>query len=246
MLEAFFFGALSASSLLLGALLALRLKLSHRVIGLTMGFGAGALISAVSYELVEKANEVASRALVPAAGVAIGALTFFFGDLAIDRRGGARRKTIDPGVQDEDEDNNASAIVLGTILDGIPESIVVGGSIITGGTVSVAMVAAAFISNLPEALGSTAGLAKTTTEKRIMMMWVAIVAISGASAAFGYWLLEDASPDLGAFFQAFAAGAILTMLADSMMPEAFKEGGKLVGLATVFGFALALGISTLE
>jgi ZIP family zinc transporter len=212
-----------------------------------MGFGAGALISAVSYELVEEAIRVSSSAGVPAAGVAAGAITFFAGDWYIDRRGGAKRKAISSEASEiADNDGNASAIMLGTVLDGVPESIVVGGSLVTGGTVSAAMVAAAFISNLPEALGSTAGLAKHTTVNRIMAMWIGIVALSGASSAVGYRLLEGASPDLAAFFQSFAAGAILTMLADSMMPEAFKEGGKLIGLATVFGFAVALGISQLE
>jgi ZIP family zinc transporter len=223
------------------------MKLSPRVIGLAMGFGAGALISAVSYELVEEAINISNGTGVPAAGVAAGALTFFFGDWYIDRRGGAKRKAINREASVvADDDGNASAIMLGTVLDGVPESIVVGGSLVSGGGVSAAMVAAAFISNLPEALGSTAGLAKQASVNKIMAMWIGIVALSGASSAVGYRLLEGASPNLGAFFQSFAAGAILTMLADSMMPEAFKEGGKLTGLATVFGFAVALGISQLD
>ena len=108
------------------------------------------------------------------------------------------------------------------------------------------MVAAAFLSNLPESLGATAGLVKArdVARGRLLGMWLGIVAVSGASAApSATWVLDDASPRLGAFFQAFAAGAMLTMLADTMMPEAFEEGGKLVGLLTVLGFALAVWLS---
>ncbi|MFL5759445.1 MAG: ZIP family metal transporter [Thermomicrobiales bacterium] len=236
MIEAAFWGAFSASSLLLGAWIASRFVLPTRLVGLVMGFGAGALISAVSFDLIADAIDTGSGTGALASGIATGALTFFIGDWYIDRRGGANRKEIG----EDREDGNASAILLGTVLDGIPESIVVGASLITG-SVSAAMVAAAFISNLPEALGATTGLATAkTSTTRIFAMWIGIVALSGASAAFGYQVLQDAAPSVGAFFQAFAAGAILTMLADTMMPEAFDEGGKLVGLCTVLGFAVAV------
>jgi ZIP family zinc transporter len=109
------------------------------------------------------------------------------------------------------------------------------------------MVAAAFLSNMPEAVGATVGLKKGgMSARQLMGLWLAIVAVSGASSAFGYVVLDDASPSLGAFFQAFAAGAILTMLVDSMIPEAYEEGGRPVGLITVLGFALAVGLSQFE
>jgi ZIP family zinc transporter len=243
MIEAALWGMLSASSLLMGALVALRLRPSNRFVGIALGFGAGALISAVAYELVEEAFDVAKGTGVPAIGVTLGALIFFAGDWYIDRRGGDHRKR---AGDEGEESGSAGGIVLGTVLDGIPESIVIGGSLVIGGGVSVAMVAAAFLSNLPESLGATSGLQRSGLPvRRIVAMWMGIVLVSGASAALGYQLLEDASPRLGAFFQAFAAGSILTMLADSMMPEAYREGGKLVGLATVIGFALALWVSSL-
>jgi ZIP family zinc transporter len=205
-----------------------------------MGFGAGALISAVSFELFEEAVDAAGGTGAVALGVAAGALTFFGGDWLIDRSGGAERKS----TSGEQADGSAAAIMLGSLLDGVPESIVIGTSLVAGGGVSVAMVAAAFLSNLPEALGATVGLVRGgMAPRRLLGLWVGIVALSGAASAFGYLVLDSASPGLGAFFQAFAAGAILTMLADSMMPEAFAEGGKLVGLVTVLGFALAAGLS---
>lgn len=242
MIEAFLWGALGASSLLLGAVLAAKLTLPAHLIGTAMGFGAGALISAVSFELVADAYEHAHGTWVPPLGIALGAIAFAAGDWYIDRRGGAHRKRI--GEDAASHESSPSGIVLGTVLDGVPESLVVGGSLVTGGGVSVAMVAAAFLSNMPESLGATAGLLRAgTPRRRVMGMWVGIVLLSGLSAAIGYRVLEEAPARLGALFQTFAAGSILTMLADSMMPEAFREGGRMVGLATVVGFALAFWIS---
>jgi ZIP family zinc transporter len=243
MLEATFWGVLSASSLLIGAVIALRWNVPSRIVGLVLGFGAGALISAVAFELVEEAIDVAGGTGVVSLGMAAGALTFFIGDLFIDARGGADRKS----ATDEQAEGNPKAIMFGTVLDGVPESIVIGGSLVVGGGISAAMVAATFLSNLPEALGATSGLTKSGVPVRhLMRMWFGIVALSGASAAIGYWVLKDAAPNLGAFFQAFAAGAVLMMLADTVMPEAFEEGGKPVGLVTVLGFAIAVWLSSFE
>jgi ZIP family zinc transporter len=243
MLEAAFWGVISASSLLIGALIALRWEVPPRIVGLVMGFGAGAMISAVAFELVDEAIEVGSGTGIVGIGLAAGALTFFGGDWYIDRRGGEQRKS----VTSEQTEGDPSAIVLGTVLDGVPESIVIGGSLVVGGGISAAMVAATFLSNLPEALGASVGLSKSgMTRNRLLGMWAGIIALSGAAAAIGFQVLEDASPNVGAFFQTFAAGAMLTMLADTMMPEAFDEGGKMVGLLTVLGFTLAVWLSSFE
>jgi ZIP family zinc transporter len=243
MWEAAFWGAFSASSLLIGAAMALRWNLSSRIVGLVMGFGAGALISAVSFELVEDAIDHSAGYWAVGFGLAAGALIFFGGDWYIDRRGGEQRKDIGG----EGSEGNASAIMLGTVLDGIPESIVVGGSLVAGGSVSIAMVAAAFLSNLPEAVGASTGLKKGGTPgRRLIGLWLIIVLISAASSAIGYVILDEAPENVGAFFQSFAAGAILTMLIDTMIPEASEEGGKTVGLITVLGFAVAVFLSQLE
>jgi len=243
MWEAAFWGAFSASSLLIGGAIALRRNLSSRIVGLVMGFGAGALISAVAFELIEQAIETGAGSYAPALGLAAGALVYFGGDWYIDARGGKNRKDIGG----DKKAGNAQSIMLGTVLDGIPESIVVGGSLVAGSGVSIAMVAAAFLSNFPEAVGATDGLKKSgTPAKHLMGLWLGIVAISAFSSALGFVILDDAPKTVGAFFQAFAAGAILTMLVDSMIPEAYEEGGKAVGLVTVLGFALAVGLSQLE
>jgi ZIP family zinc transporter len=243
MAEAFAWGILSASSLVIGSLIALRFRIGLRVIGLIMAFGAGVLISAVAFDLVEEAAAKSSGQGAIAAGIFAGCAVFFGGDWLIDRFGGSERKDAEGGQ----ESGSPLAIVLGTVLDGIPESMVIGLTILEGGEVGAAFLAAVFISNLPESISSTAGLVTSGwRHARILWMWIAIVTVSGLASLAGYGLFENASPDTIAFVLAFAAGAILTMLADTMMPEAFQHGGKLVGIATTLGFAVAFAIHTLE
>ena len=233
--EALAWGLIAASSLLLGSLLALRRPIGLRPLGLIMAFGAGVLISAVAYELVEDAFGTAGGTGAVALGLLAGAFTFYFG--------GERRKSA-AATQDA---GSALAIVLGTVLDGIPESIVLGLSLLEGGGVSVALLAAVFLSNLPEALSSTAGLSKSGWgHQTSLVLWVTVTGVSGISALAGYAFFDGASAATIAFVQAFAGGALLTMLADTMMPEAFRYGGKQVGLVTTLGFALAFSITMLE
>lgn len=234
-------GMVAASSLVLGSLLTFWLKPGRRLIGLVMAFGAGTLISAIAYELVEDAA-TSGRPLTLALGLALGALAFFTGDRWVERYGGAHRKR-SSGAQAE---GDPLGIFLGTLLDGIPESFILGASLVTGSGVSVAFLAAVFISNLPEAMGATTGLASIGwSKRRIIGIWLAVVVVAAASAAFGFWLSAVRMLD-GVLAQAFAAGALLTMLADTMMPEAFENGGKAVGLLTVLGFAVAFILSQLD
>ena len=137
--------------------------------------------------------------------------------------------------------------MLGIVLDGIPESIVIGLTLLEGGSVSVAILVAVFLSNLPEAIGATSGLAVAGwRSRRILTLWGIVILVSALSALAGYGLFGDASPDTVAFVLAFAGGAILTMLAETMIPEAYLRGGKAVGLVTTFGFAVAFGVSALD
>jgi zinc transporter, ZIP family len=243
MFTAFGWGLLAASSLVIGAVVALRFRISLPWIGLIMGFGAGVLISAVAFDLVEEAAGKTSGHGAVIAGIFAGCGVFFGGDWLIDRFGGADRKDA-TGAQ---ESGSALAIVLGTVLDGIPESMVIGLTIFEGGAVGAAYLIAVFISNLPEAISSTAGLAAGGWKKaRILWLWIAIAVISGLASVAGYGLFQDSSPDTVAFVLAFAAGAILTMLADTMMPEAYEHGGNVVGVATTLGFAIAFVIHTLD
>jgi zinc transporter, ZIP family len=243
MIESFAWGALAASSLLLGGVLALRLRISPRLLGLILGFGAGVLISAVAYELVEEGFSTADAGGWVAVGLFAGALVFFGGDELIGRMGGSRRKS----MGGEQEEGTALAILLGIVLDGIPESVVIGLTLLQGGSVSVAMLIAVFLSNLPEAIGATSGLALAGWRpSRILGLWGLVVLVSALAALGGYGLFGDASPNTIAFVLAFAGGAILTMLAETMMPEAYLRGGKAVGLATTLGFGVAFAVSALD
>jgi zinc transporter, ZIP family len=242
MTEAAFFGALAASSLGLGAALAIWLKPSHWVVGLTLAFGAGALISAVAYELVLEAFATGT-ALNIGIGLGLGALAFFIGDLWIDRRGGDNRKQMARPAGE----GNALALFLGSLLDGIPESLIIGMTLATGGEVGVAFLAAVLMSNLPEGMASTTGLRKAGwSTGKIGGLWTSVVVLAALSAALGYALTTAMSALSGAFVQAFAAGSLLTMLTDTMMPEAYNEAGRVAGLMTVLGFALAVSLSLLE
>jgi zinc transporter, ZIP family len=240
-LEALWWGVFASSSLLIGAVFALRIRVNRLVLGLVMGFGAGVLLSAVAFELVEEAFDTSGVLSDVATGLFAGCAVYTLGDAVIDRLGGAERKSM------EGAGGSALAIVLGTVLDGIPESTVLGLGLVQGGTVSVAMLAAVFLSNLPEAVAATAGLRASGWRcSRVLLLWTGIVAVSGVAALAGFGLFDSASPSVVAFVLAFAGGAILTMLADTMMPEAFANGGRWVGVVTTLGFATAFAISAFE
>jgi ZIP family zinc transporter len=242
MLEAGGWGLIGASSLLLGAAIGVAVRVPERAIGLILGFGAGTLISAVAFELTEEAYRLGGADTVTL-GLALGALTYFVGDELIARRGAADRMS-STGTSGS---GASSALLLGATLDGIPESAVIGLSLLAGGGVAVPVLGAVFLSNLPESLSSSTGMRGAGVRPRhILAIWLLVVLVSGIAAAAGYGLLEGASGDAVGLLQAFAGGAVLTMLVDTMIPEAFDKGGRVVGLLTVLGFALAYLLSTLE
>lgn len=239
--EAFFWGAIGGVALLCGALLVFVVPIGRPLLGAIMGFGAGVLISAVSFELVQDAFESTDGQWAVALGMFCGAMTFFVGDWWIDRVGGRQRKSMEA----HDDESDSKAILLGTVLDGVPESVVIGLSLTTGG-VSAAMVAAVFLSNLPESISSSTGLLASGWSKgRLLAMWASVTIVAGLASMAGYSLFDESPSETIAFVQAFAGGALLTMLADTMMPKAFELEGKLVGLLTTFGFAVAFAISAL-
>ena len=239
MLEATFWGLVTAGSLWVGAALAAYARLSQRVIGLAMAFGAGALIAAVAYELVIDAFETdITKASI---GFACGALVFYGGDTVIDRMGGEGRKSM---TGESQLAGSASAIVLGTVLDGIPESFVLGASLVQEGVVPTAVVVGVFVSNVPEALSGSAGLLQAGWKRRrIFAMWTYVVVASVAATVVGYFTIDRIPSTSGAFVTAFAAGALLVMLADTLIPEAYELGGREAGLVTALGFAVGFGLS---
>ena len=222
-LAAGLWGFVGGASLLMGALVGIYAGASRRTIATVMALGAGVLISSVAFELM---NEAYQRGGFDAStlGLLLGAVAFFFADRAVNRRGGARRKN--PGDKQGD---SASAIAIGALMDGIPESAAIGISLLEGGNISAALVAAVFLSNVPEGLSSASGMKQAGRPAAyILGLWSGVTVVSALAALLGYFL-ASASEDLIAAIQAFAAGAILTMLASTMMPEAYEEGGSVVG-----------------
>jgi ZIP family zinc transporter len=241
--EALFWGLFAASSLLIGALIASWRPPHRRALGLIMAFGAGVLLSAVAYELIDESASIGGGGLAVAAGVFAGAATFTLGDIAIGRF--QRRHRGDP-MPSSDEGSGLS-ILLGALLDGVPETAVLGLTVLQTGEVGMAMLVAVFLSNLPEGVAATTTLIEGGWSKRsVLGIWAAVVIACGLAAAAGYLLLDGASPGLIAFVYAFSGGAVLTMLATSMIPEAYEHAGRAVGVITVLGFIVAYGIHVLE
>ncbi len=239
MAAAGFWGFIAASSLILGALIALTGKLHGRPLALTIGFGVGALVSAVAYDLFEEAVRASATGTSVAFGFVAGALTFYVGDELIERM---ERRSGSGG-----DGGDGLPILLGAVLDGIPESIVLGLSLVGAAGPSLAVLVAVFISNVPESVtASTKMLAHGRSRVWVIGIWFAVAVASGVAAALGYWLLADAPGDFVAFVDAFAAGAILTLLADDLLPEAHGESDKLVGLMTAAGFAVAAFLTFTE
>ncbi len=244
MLEAFLWGGVAAGTLLVGAIIAYVARPGPKLNAVVMAAGAGLLLGSVAYDLIEEALKLTSLLWVIAAFF-LGSAVFVIGDLLLDRMGAAERK--DPnGAQ---ADGSAKAIVMGSVLDGIPESFVLGLTVLQGG-ISIPLLVAVAISNLPEGMASSSGLRLAGWPlARVVLMWSVVVVVSALAALAGYVLLDPATGSVGpggqAFAQAFAAGALLTMLADTMLPEAFEEERDFTGALVVLGFAGSLGLAAL-
>lgn len=240
MTEAGLWGLLAASFLVLGAIVGSMVKIPRQLVALAIGFGAGALFSALAFDLTAEAFETGGTATV-AIGLAAGAVVFFVGDELLHARAFShRRKRMREGPAE-----SGSAIVLGALLDGIPESVVLGSTLLAGTGVGLPFLAAVAVSNFPEAMAAAADLKRERRSNRfIVLLWVGVAVASGLAAAIGYAVLAGMGSSAAVpFLQAFAAGAILTMLADTMIPEAYADGGEVAGLATVLGFSLAFFLS---
>jgi ZIP family zinc transporter len=237
-----FWGFVGGVSLLLGAVLGLTVGAGQKVIAAIMAVGAGVLISSVAFELMDEAFRRGGFDAA-AIGLALGSLLYFGADVLIARKGGKHRKR----SQGQQSQQAGTAIAVGALLDGIPESMAIEISLLGGGSVGWVMVAAVFLSNVPESLASATGMKKSGYSSRfILLMWGAVVLLSSLASLSGYLFLRDASGNLIGGIQAFAAGAILTMLASTMMPEAFTEGGAIVGVLSTLGFLIAFLLGKLE
>lgn len=235
-------GAVAASSLVIGAGFAFARRWPAWQLGLVLAFGAGALISAVSFELAAEGLAVGSLGAT-AGGLAVGALTYFGLDGLIARRYSAGRGRSgraggsDPGV----------ALALGAFLDGIPEQLVLGIGLAGGEGIGIGLLVAIFVSNLPEAIGSASEMRKADVgRRRILLLWGAVAAICILATGVGFAIADAASGELRAGIDGFAAGALLVMLIDSMIPEATRDSGRVAGLVTTLGFAVATALSSVS
>jgi ZIP family zinc transporter len=240
MWTALFWGLFASASLYLGQLLARPMGRSEKAIGLLMGFGAGTMISAVAYELVPASSF--SRGWAIGVFFLAGALAYYFGDRWVDSSGGKQRSQI----RSEDGAGSGSAMFLGALLDGVPESFILGLGLALGGSISIAFVAAVFISNVPQGLAGTTSLEDAgTSDRKIAAMWGWLTIACGIASLVGYVTAHQLH-GLGADASAFAGGAVLMMLTDSMVPESYRHGGRLTGLFTVVGFLVAAVLNFIQ
>jgi len=230
--EAAIWGTISVIPLIIGAWIAFRFKPSPKIVGVVMGFGAGALIAAVAYELIPESSP---RDFATFLSLGLGAVVFYLATSWVERR--SRRK----GKEAENaKAQTGRTILLGALLDGVPESLVLGMSIGIGDVISIAFLGAVFVSNLPESIGASSEMeAGGMQRSRVYMIWIVIMLACVLVTICGALMIQYAPNLEGIYIKAFAAGAVLAMLADSMIPEGFKEGGRLTGLMTVMGFAFA-------
>jgi zinc transporter, ZIP family len=246
-LQAALWGLLAGGALVLGAAIAWFVMVPARLIAAVMAFGSGVLISALAFELMEEAYR---RGGLDSTGLGFvgGALVYTAANWVLAHQGAKHRKRSGHGAQPSEQQDQGSgaAIAIGALLDGIPESIVIGLSLLQGGAVSLVAVIAIFLSNIPEGLSSASGMKKAgRSALYVFGVWGAIAVASGVAAWVGYALFRDVSPEWVAATTAIAAGAILAMLADTMIPEAFEQAHDAAGLITVLGFFDAFMLSKL-
>lgn len=241
--EALGWGLVAGSALILGAAIGYFTRLPQRLVAAVMAFGSGVLISALALVLMEEAYQRGGL-LSAGGGFLAGALVYTLANVALARAGARHRKRSGRQQRDSRKPGSGLAIAVGSLLDGIPESIVIGVGMIAGGRVSVVAVAAIFLSNLPEGLSSAAGMRKGGRSPRyVLSLWGGIAAICGIAALTGYAVFSAFSPFVIGVTNAVAAGAVLAMIADTMIPEAYEATHSFSGFITAFGFLLSFSLS---
>ena len=241
MLKVILFALSTGLSLMIGVILGTSLKISQKVIAAIMAFGSGVLICALTFGLMEEAFKHGGFDAV-ILGFLAGGGVFILGDFIIHRFGGRNYKRSKRNRKTRE--TNGKAIFFGAMLDGIPESIALGIALLSNNGIGILMVSAIFLSNLPESISSVDDLEKEgMSKKQIYFMWGIVSIVVAATAIMSYLFMDKLAANTLGIIEAFASGAILAMLADSMIPEAYETGGYLIGLLTILGFLTAFILS---
>jgi zinc transporter, ZIP family len=249
-LQATFWGLVSGSALILGALIGYYKTVSAKIIGGIMSFGSGVLISALSFELMDEAYKGGTE-IATAGGFLAGALIYTVANYLLNKKGAKHRKRSGNShhkqLSEKEAPGSGTAIAIGALIDGIPESVAIGLTLLKGSAVSIATVIAIFLSNVPESLSSTSGMKKAgRPAKYIFAIWIGITILSGIAAFAGYSVFSGLSPQIISATIAVAAGGILAMISSTMIPEAYEEAHDFIGIITVIGFLAAFLLSKME
>lgn len=242
-MDSLIFGFIASVPLLLGTFLALFVSLPKKIIATIMAFGSGVLIAAISFSLIEEAFSLSQSVIPVILGFIFGGLSYTIANYILNKKSKGqtrRRKRSHGDMAGGGKEASGLSLLVGSVMDNIPENMALGISLVTGGSVNIVLIAAIFISNFPEGLSSTEGMKSNgKSRKYIIGLWSIAVVIGSISTAIGFSILSKANPFIVSVAISFAAGAILVMLAESMIPEAYEEGGMKIGIATMIGFGVA-------
>lgn len=252
MTSALLWGFIAAASLLLGAALGVVRQWPSRLVGAVLAFGGGALIASISFELAEE-GVTEGGAWPVGLGMTAGALTYFVANRLVERSGqhpprrAHGRAVATPSGPDRRRASGGTSLAVGAFLDGLPEQAVLGIGLASGTGISTALLVAIFVSNLPEAIGSASDMRESGTSRgRVLGLWLAVTVVCTLATLVGYLVADHATASMRGAVDGFAAGALLVMLTDSLVPEAREKCGETAGLVTALGFALAAGLSLLS
>ena len=240
--ESLFWGFVAGIPLIAGAVLASYVNVKKSIIVSIMAFGAGVLIATLTFSLIEEAYNLVNDLWSVVLGFTSGGLSYSAANYILNKRSGGtkNRKRSHGENAGGGEAASGTALMIGSLMDNIPENMALGISIAAGGVVNIVLIAGIFISNFPEGLASSQGMKNSGKSKtKILLLWLVVAAIGTISSAIVFSVLANANKDIISIALSFASGAILVMLAESMIPEAFEEGGINVGLATGAGFMVA-------